>query len=314
MTTALIIIFNHRYDANLPKLRTIYKNKFSKILFLMPYYDGTDSDVVPVYESSFYFQGFVSQAYKEIKKLNCDYYFFIGDDLILNPELNENNIVEKLNMENKKVFINNVMTMKPGWANWHWITIFSAFNYNGFHFNNYLPTREEAYKKLNTFTNRNLPVYAEKPLPLKEIFTNREHFNRRLNVLIKTVGIKSIFLFVPFIRNKLIKIPYPCLGGYSDYFMIRNDALKPASDMFSVFATMNLFVEIALPTAIALTFDRTEVNLLNDTKYKDGAVWSIKGINDLAEKNSYSIKQLFENWEQEKLFYHPVKLSKWTIE
>ncbi len=318
MTTALIIIFNHRYDANLPKLRTIYKNKFSKILFLMPYYDGPDPDVVPVYEASFYFQGFVSQAYKEIKNLNCDYYFFIGDDLILNPDLNENNIVERLNMQNKKVFTSNCTgIIRPGWASWgHWLKIFSAFQYSssGFNFENYLPSKEEAYSKLNTFTGCKIPYYLPKPLPLKQIFTDKKFFKISLTLVIKTLGLKSIFLFVPFVRNKLIKIPYPCVFGYSDYFMLRNDALKPAADIFSVFATMNLFVEIALPTGIALTFDKTEVSKISDTEYKEGALWSVNEIKNLAEENNYSIKQLFANWQKEKLYYHPVKLSKWSIE
>ena len=46
--TGLVIIFNHRYEKNLPKLRKIYGNKFSEIRFLMPFYIGGEKDVISV--------------------------------------------------------------------------------------------------------------------------------------------------------------------------------------------------------------------------------------------------------------------------
>ena len=81
----LVIEFNHRFDKNLPLLRKIYGERFSEIRFLMPFYDGADADVIPVYESSWQFQGYLIQAYEKLKDIPCTHYLFIGDDLIINP-------------------------------------------------------------------------------------------------------------------------------------------------------------------------------------------------------------------------------------
>ena len=53
-----------------------------------------DDEVIPVYETSIHFQGFFAQAYSHLPK-DFDYYIFCADDLILNPQLNEDNIIEK---------------------------------------------------------------------------------------------------------------------------------------------------------------------------------------------------------------------------
>ena len=37
---ALIIVFNHRYDKNIPLLESIYEGRFSSIYHLVPFYDG----------------------------------------------------------------------------------------------------------------------------------------------------------------------------------------------------------------------------------------------------------------------------------
>src|SRR5438309_2566399 len=54
---ALIIVFNHRYDKNIPLLETLYEGRFSNIYYLVPFYDGEKENVIPVYENSFRFQG-----------------------------------------------------------------------------------------------------------------------------------------------------------------------------------------------------------------------------------------------------------------
>jgi hypothetical protein len=63
MSICLIVVFNHRYEKNLAQLREIYKNRFSHVYYLMPFYQGKDFDVIPVYESSFHFQGYFTQGF-----------------------------------------------------------------------------------------------------------------------------------------------------------------------------------------------------------------------------------------------------------
>ncbi|MBQ4494506.1 MAG: hypothetical protein II968_01940 [Selenomonadaceae bacterium] len=109
----LVIIFNHRYDKNLPLLRKIYGKRFSEIRFLMPFYDGSDADVIPVYESSYQFQGFLIQAYEKLKNIPCTHYLFVADDLILHPDLNETNFATQTNIQNKKFLSQNSLYLIP---------------------------------------------------------------------------------------------------------------------------------------------------------------------------------------------------------
>ena len=68
----------------------------------MPFYDGADNDVIPVYESSYQFQGYFIQAYDKLKNIPCTHYLFIGDDLIINPDFDEINFIARTGMYDKK--------------------------------------------------------------------------------------------------------------------------------------------------------------------------------------------------------------------
>lgn len=109
------------------------------------------------------------------------------------------------------------------------------------------------------------------------------------------------------------KIPYPLAWGYSDIFMIKKEKLYNISRLCGVFSAMNMFAEIALPTAIVLSVERQEVVVMADTEYEYELAWEEERV-VLDGKYSNSVKCLYEEWEKEKLFIHPVKLSKWTVE
>src|SRR4030042_4685799 len=88
---ALIIIYNHQYNKNIEILEKIYKDRFCNIYHLVPFYNGEKSNVIPVYENSHYFQGYIAQGFKIFYKKDYAHYIFIADDLILNPVINEKN-------------------------------------------------------------------------------------------------------------------------------------------------------------------------------------------------------------------------------
>ena len=88
MEVALLVLFNHKFERNLPTLRQIYASRFSNLFFIMPFYTGSEKDVIGVYENSLYFQGYIAQALQRIKCAGLNHYLVIGDDLILNPAIN----------------------------------------------------------------------------------------------------------------------------------------------------------------------------------------------------------------------------------
>ena len=57
-SVCIVVVFNHRFEENVEKLKEIYKNRFSKVVFLMPFYTGDDRDIISVYESSYQFHGY----------------------------------------------------------------------------------------------------------------------------------------------------------------------------------------------------------------------------------------------------------------
>ena len=50
----LVLIFNHKYEQNIEKLKRIYRDRFSMIRFMIPFYNGDDKggEIISVYESS----------------------------------------------------------------------------------------------------------------------------------------------------------------------------------------------------------------------------------------------------------------------
>ena len=89
----LSFIFNHQYEKNIPKLREIYGDRFSTIRYLSPFSTyNDDQEVIPVYETSINFQGYIAQSLRFLPN-DCDYYIFCADDLLLNPDFNENKTV-----------------------------------------------------------------------------------------------------------------------------------------------------------------------------------------------------------------------------
>ncbi len=143
---ALILVFNHRYDQNIEKLQQIYEKRFSNIFYLMPFYDGNKEGVIPVYENSFQFQGFFAQGFNQLFQEKFSHYIFIADDLILNPILNDMNIIEILHLHNQASYIKSLTPLTaidPGWS--HLAGVLKVFqDYNGVEFRKELPPANEA--------------------------------------------------------------------------------------------------------------------------------------------------------------------------
>lgn len=82
---ALVLIYNHQYNENIEKLEAIYGPRFDQIYHLVPFYEGDRPNVIPVYEKSHYFQGYIAQAFSSFFSAHYDHYLFVADDLLLNP-------------------------------------------------------------------------------------------------------------------------------------------------------------------------------------------------------------------------------------
>ncbi len=294
MNVCLVIIFNHRFDENIAILKKYYKNNFDTIKFLVPFYDGDDEDVIPVYECSYQFQGYLIQAYEKLNIIHADYYFFVADDIIINPNLNQNNVIEKINMLEKDAFITEMIPVNSH-HRFDWIhSRYSSkpFMHKSTSWKGNIPDKEVALKIFNVFLGHDYPeTYIE------DFWGNQS--KEEIERFVKENGGD-------------ISIPYPMMSGYSDFFILSGKVLYKIARTCGVFSAMNLFVEIALPTAIVLNVAREHVVVADEIDYKAQIFWNNE-IRVFENKYDFSLRKLIDEWDESVLFVHPVKLSKWDI-
>lgn len=298
----LAVIFNHRYDKNLGLLEKIYKGRFKHIYFIVPFYNGDRENVIPVYECSFRFSGYVAQAFKILKE-NYEHYIFIADDMVLNPEINENNYKEWFNLEDKDAYITWRIPIGRygGWGfgrrymdplpvlEWYQGTIWKNEIINAD--DAFRIAEKQGYKK------------EDFQIALKLIWNNKHEIW------------KYPRLFVLFFKILLLgkqQTPYPIWGGYSDIFIIPGSEMEEVAHMMGVLAGMNMYVEMAIPTTLSLRCQSLKVE--KDTNKKTNIMWGEKNRKQILDKYDGNYKKLVDDWDSNCLYMHPIKLSQWKIE
>ena len=295
----LVVIFNHNFIKNVDKLKLFYKGRFSHIKFIAPYYNGPDEDIIGVYENSHRFQGYITEAFSRFHQYAFTHYVFTADDLLLNPALNENNIIQALGIADNASYIKEIFTFDRSPDAWHILRTFNTYlKKTGVEATSFLPDYQAATDKCRKHG----------------IAVNPISFFRYLKMILHrnpSYLLKNFFHFVQYIllkRGKQIgQPPYPFVGAYSDFMVIPSSTIKPFVHYCGIFASMNIFVEVAIPTALVLSAEKIRY----EGDYKGVEIWDAKGIDQLGVDNGYKVSNLFK--DRNRLYYHPVKLSRWDI-
>lgn len=304
---ALVIIHNHRYDANISRLDEIYKDRFSHIFHLIPFYDGDRNNVITVYENSHYFQGYVVQAYKKLtSEGNFSHFIFIGDDLILNPQINQENYSRYFKVEKEDSFISSLdeLSSLNLWYHSPKAVEYDPFNVPGVEVKKEFPSKTDILKK---FTQKgfNIPYLdADKvyELPPRCNYPNTIKGFIRYKLDCRKIN-KNL-------SKGRIELKFPLMSGYSDIFILPISDLKLFVHYSGLFVATNLFVELAIPTAMIMACKKivTEKDLFN----KGMALWTKDEKQALEEKHERSLDKLFTAFPDDILYFHPVKLSRWS--
>jgi hypothetical protein len=295
----LCIIFNHNYEANLPRLRQIYSSRFSKIIFLMPFYRGAETDVLSYSANSFYFQSSVAQNVKELHAVNAKHYVFIADDLILNPSITEQNVIAALQVGIDEISLPAVANLVSEWGS-SWERRFDIAqihdNAMGVEWQNLLPTYSEMVARI---TNIGMDYRVD-----------ISHFCDRFI---------RLGHMLPDTRPLIVEPPYPCLAAYSDIFVIPKALLGEFAHYAGVTSAMKLFAEVAIPTValmasetlgvIPCQFVSEPTNM--DLGGKGIAYWDT-AIENFSAACEMKLANAFTAERSESLFIHPIKLSKWS--
>lgn len=308
----LVVIFNHRYDKNLPVLEEMYRERFANRYYLVPFYDGVMENVIPVYGRSIFFQGYIAQGANIFMKQEFKHYLFIADDMILHPQINDKNYKDFFEVADGQSYISELRPLQD--MGTFWIGNMSALYY--FRNQKYVETANE------------LPSVDDAKLLLERQgaairnLTRKEAFGS-FTLSIGSLGNKARLLLRvlsrlrhPFCNE--VELPYPVVGSYSDIFLVAGDDMKQFAHYCGVFAATCLFAEVAIPTALGFSA-KVKIQVEKNMNRKGRAYWDGGGpfyySNDYhwdnIEKNFKNLDDMIQNFPDSQLFIHPVKLSKW---
>jgi hypothetical protein len=308
----LIIIFNHRYDKNIERLEQLYKDKFSNIYHLVPFYDGDKENVIPVYGRSIFFQGYIAQGFNSFFKKEYQHYFFVADDMILNPAINERNYQTFFQLNNQISFISELMPLHdrrgaicPS-SNDFWIGTLSAYYYKlkqkYIEAENEIPSQDKAISKLKL---QGIDIQSIKK---RQLFGKPVIFPQTLGDKARMLAWLYTTIRYPF--KKKFNLPYPFIGAYSDMVIVSSDSIKEFCHYCGVFASTCLFAEVAIPTALVLATQH-KIRVEKDLENRGRALWQIEKDYMYLENNFKNLNDILTNFPADYIYLHPVKLSKW---
>lgn len=319
----LVIVFNHKFNRNIEVFEKLYEPRFQHIFFLVPFYNGTNPRVIPVYESSLYFQSYFAQGYRSFYRPEFTHYLFIGDDLILNPIVNELNHAQLLRLDAEASYLPDLRPLHepapslflsenshPAGANWEHTFRGITFSENrkGSRAQAELPSREEA---LQRFAAHGVAI---RPLAYYNVF-GPVIFPSSVQDAIET-GKNLWTYYVTWRRFKVpgraqqLELEYPLAYSYSDIALVSAAAIERFCHLCGVFAAMGLFVEMAVPTALLLSGGPILTDA--DAGLKGKALWEWTGdVAALEEKYNLDLDALLTDFPTGQLYYHPIKLSRW---
>jgi len=151
MKICLLVVFNHRFDANIGFLLDYYSSRFSRLIFLLPFADDLEkkhNDVISVHYSSYLFQGFFGEASERIGSMACNGYVVVGDDLLLNPVLNEANLHDRIGISATEAYTKSLRSLYDAPLAWsRGRTTYRARFPDSLDFTRLFPSAEDAFAK-----------------------------------------------------------------------------------------------------------------------------------------------------------------------
>ncbi|MCH9665063.1 MAG: hypothetical protein K0U41_04365 [Gammaproteobacteria bacterium] len=311
----LVVVYNHNYPANIPKIEYLYSKRFSRIYHLMPFYfpdKSVDAElakrIIPVFDSSYYFQGFMAAGYNTYRHEDASHYIFVADDLILNPEINEDNYADFFELNAKDSFVQNTHDITQPFGKEPWVFSFFAFTFNfhapGLQETHKLPSVEEAIGKF-------------KPLGYATQYVREKSGVSRLlfkaSRKIATIFPRYVRYIEYFNKKYNFKLSYPFVSGWSDLTIVPHNKIDKFCHYCGIFAGLNLFVEIAIPTTLVLLQGEDELRIGPNSKYQVFEGWPIDlhpfNLNLPQNKKFKTLDDILAAFPREYLYIHPIKLS-----
>ena len=310
----LVIVFNHRFERNLPLLDKLYGERFSQRHILMPFAGKPSRSVSRVFEKGQNFQGHIAQGARDFIANDTTHYVFIGDDLLLNPRLDEHNLLTAIGLRPGEGYIKNLIAADMLRDEWIWAADASAKfirNAKALQINDLLPSAAEAGSKA---TEQGLKLPQNVP----------SGFKRRLTAHLANPRLRArTYLDGLSLRGR--PSPYPLIAGYSDFIVVPAEAVEDFSNYCGVFSALDVFAEVAIPTALMLACRRVKTELqpnqhfrwhdaprAEDATLRGIELWTPQDEARHREFLTLPLAEMLNRFPSDWLYIHPVKLSRFS--
>ena len=305
---ALVVMYNHKYEKNIPIIEAIYLGRFEEIFHLVPFHTGTQTNVISVYENSYYFQGYIAQGLRSFFRPHFMHYIFTADDLILNPAISSANYQAFFKLDAKSSFIPQLDSLPADsthWPGYREGILFDPFRKYGVEVRNELPPAQEAARLLQRHGVAN------------GYFTFEHVYGRLRSSVVPGRVEENVRRLGRYLLDRLVhqgslhRTKYPLARSYSDIAVISATCIKHFCHYCGVFAATDLFVELAIPTALALATDKIVTE--KDLALRGKPLWTEQEQLDELDEYGHQLDELFRRFPSDCLYIHPIKLSTWTL-
>lgn len=220
--------------------------------------------------------------------------------MLLNPRLNETNILHELNLTHETAYckkLSPVQSMGFSWS--HLLPSLKVFgDRKDIQYHKEIPTIDRAKQNFlaHQISVSNLDWGCFRSFSFR---TFRDKWQLKLFL--------SAMLYVLKHPTTWKHLPYPMALSYSDFLVIPQNAIAPFLHLCGVFAGMKLFVEVAVPTAMILSCQ--SIRQEHDNTLKGIEYWTEKEVNQFLLKYNKQLKVMIDDFPENVLYIHPVKLS-----
>jgi hypothetical protein len=323
----LVVVFNHRFDQNIPRLVELYRERFEHVRFLVPAYTGDRPDVRAVLENALCFQGYFSQALDFYRDARLTHYAFVGDDAVLGREVSGRSLPALLGLDARTAWVKSLTAVADGSFKWaRGCEAIACVNHApGIErYRALLPDDAEWDRRLARHgipTGRDLGLRnlraarSAAPVNAAESFRPYRGLLGDLATLclpartVRRLAARTVPVASRMARRNLRRrtLAVPLVSSYSDVVVVPAPALDEFARLCGIFAAMNLFVEVAVPTALALAAERIRTEA--DGGPRGLEVWGAEATAALEARCERSVARL----PGDVLYVHPVKLSRWSV-
>jgi hypothetical protein len=302
---ALCIIYNHSFIKNVEVLDRLYSSSFDRILHIVPNHRSVQKDILTAYRSSHVFQGYLADNRSTIEALGADYIVFAADDCLLNCRCIVDEVTVGIDRAQASGFF-------PGFAGplaapsaWKWAhTLPAVSRFFGSPklanpqiegWLDCLPDLERARSALGRYDAAELRLER----PTSDDLANYSAIDR--------ANVTALFG-----EALAIELPFPFVRGLADFGVLHKDYVAEFLHYCGVFSSLNLWVEVAIPTAAAL-LDKKLV-FAKDLGLKFDWDWSDPRRSPRWPQPTElrDVYRMVEEMPRDLLFRHPVKLSEVT--